>query len=351
MKTANEIFEEMKAVFEEKSGYAVSDGCDMAVRMYAAAAQTEALYIYADWTLRQSFPQSAEGQYLDSHALARGIVRKEGSKAAGELVFFVNSAAVNDILIPAGTVCMTADGVSFVTLDSSIIPEGEKICTVKAQALSVGTQGNAAKRTVNYMTDAPGGVEGCTNTYAFTGGEDEESDDELRARIMDSYRGLSNGANAAWYKKKALEVDGVAAATVVPCARGVGTVDVIITAEDGVPSAELIANVQSALEAEREICVDVSVYAPETVSLSIAAEVKVKAGYEPSAVLQNVKTSLEEMFGGGILGRKVYCAEICDRIYHTEGVESYRLTAPDFDYAAPENVLLCAGTISVGRWE
>ncbi len=350
MKTANEIFEEMKAVFELESGCAVSDGCDMAVRMYAAAAQTEALYIYADWILRQCFPQSAEGAYLDSHGEARGIVRSAGKKAAGELVFFVNSAAVNDVLIPAGTVCMTSDGIGFETLTSGVIAEGETICTVSAQALEVGSKGNVSARTVNFMTNAPMGVEGCTNTAAFTGGEDEESDEALRARILESYKLLSNGANAAWYRKKALEVSGVASVNVIPCARGAGTVDIIITSDEGVPSESLISQVQSVLNAERELCVDVLVYGPNTVYLDIEAQVKVKTGWDADAVLANVKKALEDMFGGGIMGRKLYCAEICDRIYHVDGVESYRLVSPDFDYTAQDNVLLCAGEIEISRW-
>ena len=351
MKTSNEIFEEMKTVFEEKAGYAVADGCDMAVRMYAAACQTEALYIYADWILRQCFPQSAEGEMLDSHGKMRGIERRAGEKSVGELSFFVNSASVNDILIPRGTICMTAEGVSFETVEEGVIPEGEKMCTVRAQAATVGAKGNAAKRTVNFMTKAPAGVEGCTNLTAFTGGRNEESDEELRARITEAYRSLANGANAAWYKMKALEVDGVLAATVLPCARGVGTVDVVITSEEGLPSKSLIAAVQEKLEKEREICVDVAVYAPVAVKLNISAEVKVKAGYDPDTVTAHVKAALEEMFGIGIFGRKVYCAEICDKIYHTEGVESYRLISPESDYETFEIVLLTAGTINIGRWE
>lgn len=350
MKTAEVIYKEMKAVFESESGYAVEDGCDMAVRMYAAAAQTEALYIYADWVLRQCFPQSAQGQYLDGHGIARSIARKEGEKAVGELVFFVNSPAANDIYVPSGTVCMTADGVSFETLESGIIAEGEKVCAVSAKALEVGKCGNAKPRTVNFMTNAPSGVEGCTNNSAFTGGEDKESDEALRKRILETYKLLSNGANASWYKKKAMETEGVASAYVISCARGTGTVDVIITSEGGVPSESLIAAVQSAIDKEKELCVDVLVYGPATVNLSIEAQVKVKAGYNAATVTENVKKELTDMFGGGILGRKVYCAEICDRIYHVDGVESYRLISPDYDYAASENVLLCAGNINIGRW-
>ena len=78
--------------------------------------------------------------------------------------------------------------------------------------------------------------------------------------------------------------------------------------------------------------------------------VKSRYLYDADTVINDVKAALSDMFGGGILGRKVYCAEICDRIYHTAGVESYRLVSPDYDYAAQENVLLRAGEIKVSRW-
>ena len=351
MKKANEIFEEMKSVFAEKCGYEISDDCDMAVRMYAAASQTEALYIYGGWILRQCFPQSAEGQYLDSHGFARNILRKAGEKAKGEISFFVNAPAKNDIYIPAGTVCMTASGISFETLSSGIIAAGEKVCTVSACALETGKEYNVPRASVIFMTNAPLGVEGCTNASNFTGGADEESDEALRARILESYRALSNGANAAWYEKTALAVAGVADVSVVPCARGVGTVDVVITSNNGLPSDELIANVQNVFEEKREICVDVQVCAPNVLNVNIEAQVMIKAGYDAADVLNSVREALAGMFDGKYLARKLYTAEICDRIYHTEGVLSYKLISPDYDMAASENMLLNAGEIKISRWE
>ena len=68
MKTVDEIFEEMLACFGEKTGVELEAGCDLAVRLYAAAAQVYALYVQADWVARQAFPQTAEGEYLDLHA-------------------------------------------------------------------------------------------------------------------------------------------------------------------------------------------------------------------------------------------------------------------------------------------
>ena len=85
MKEAAQIYEQMLQIFEEKTGFRMEDTADLAVRLYAAAAQIETLYAYADWALVQSFPQTATGKYLDYHAELRGIKRQAGKKAAGTL--------------------------------------------------------------------------------------------------------------------------------------------------------------------------------------------------------------------------------------------------------------------------
>ena len=71
MKEVEELYGKMLAVFEEKTGFTMDDTADLAVRLYAAAAQIQSLYAYSDWAMNQSFPQTATGEYLDYHA-ARG---------------------------------------------------------------------------------------------------------------------------------------------------------------------------------------------------------------------------------------------------------------------------------------
>ena len=75
MKTVEEIYETLKADMAQRAGFVPEDGCDLAVRLWAAAAQIQALEIQADWVLDQSFPQTAEGVYLDRHADMRGLTR------------------------------------------------------------------------------------------------------------------------------------------------------------------------------------------------------------------------------------------------------------------------------------
>ena len=68
----------MLTCLEEQTGLAPEPGCDLAVRMYAVAAQVYALYIQAQWVTRQAFPQTAESDYLDLHAQLRGLRPEAG---------------------------------------------------------------------------------------------------------------------------------------------------------------------------------------------------------------------------------------------------------------------------------
>ena len=54
------------------------------------------------------------------------------------------------------------------------------------------------------MAVAPVGVSQVTNPEAFTGGADVEDDEALRARVLETFRRMPNGANAAFYEQEAL---------------------------------------------------------------------------------------------------------------------------------------------------
>ena len=109
MKEVDELYGKMLAVFEEKTGFTMDDTADLAVRLYAAAAQIQTLYAYSDWAINQSFPQTATGEYLDYHAALRGITRKAGTKARGSLRFKLDAAREDDLTIKCGTVWARAE--------------------------------------------------------------------------------------------------------------------------------------------------------------------------------------------------------------------------------------------------
>ena len=67
-----------------------------------------------------------------------------------------------------------------------------------------GSAGNAAAGTIRAMAVAPVGVSRCTNPAAFTGGLEEETDEALRVRVLETFQRMPNGANAAFYQQGAM---------------------------------------------------------------------------------------------------------------------------------------------------
>ena len=61
MKSVEEIYNEMMAAYAQATGTEAAASGDLAVRMYAMAAQVFALYVQCEWVERQCFPQTAEG--------------------------------------------------------------------------------------------------------------------------------------------------------------------------------------------------------------------------------------------------------------------------------------------------
>ena len=347
MKTIDEIYREMLACFGEETGLEPREGTDLSARMYALAAQVYALYVQADWVTRQAFPQTAEGEYLDYHAQLRSLERKPALPAQGTVRFTAGEAAQSDRSIPQGTVCMTAGLVRFATTQAAVLPAGELTVDVPVQALEPGTAGNVSAQTVVSMAVAPMGIASCTNPQAFAGGADGEGDEELRARVLDTFRRLPNGANAAFYEQGALSFDQVAAAAVIPKPRGLGSVDVIVSTLAGTPGEELLEQLQDYFEQRREIAVDVQVKAPTPVTVNVAVQVKAKGGWDKTQVLDQVEETLEGWFDGKLLGQDVLLARLGSLIYGCDGVENYAVSAPAADLAVDADELPVLGTLSV----
>ena len=347
MRATETIYREMLSAYAKRRGGQLQEDCDLSVRLWAAAAQIQALEAQAEWVLGQSFPQTATGEELEKHGFLRGIARNPARQASGTLRFSVQEAVEEDLEIAQGTVCMTAGLVAFETTQAGVLPAGELSVDLPAQAVEPGPGGNVSAGTVRTMAVAPVGVAACTNPVPFTGGREEEGDEELRARILATYQQLPNGTNGAYYAQEALAVEGVTAVRVLPKNRGMGTVDVIIAGVEGLPGEELLRQVQERLEQKREIAVDVAVLAPEPVAVRLILSVKPKPGLLPGPVIARVQEAMETWFDGSMLGRDLLLAQIGQRIYQVEGVDNYRIEGPANDVVVAENQLPVLESVSV----
>lgn len=347
MKTVEEIYEEMRTCFGTRTGMEPREGCDLSVRLYTAAAQVCALYIQADWVIRQAFPQTAEGEYLDRHAQLRGLERKSAAAARGTVRFTAGEAAAVPREIPQGTVCMTAGLIRFETEKPAVLPAGKLTVDVPVRALEPGAAGNVPAGSILSMAVAPMGIASCVNQQACAGGADREGDGELRERVLDTYKRLPNGANAAFYEQGALSFEQVAAAAVVARPRGVGSVDVVPATLAGVPGQELIGQLQDYFDQRREIAVDLRVRAPGTKTVNVSVRVKPEEGRDVAEVLAQVRQAVQGWFTGKLLGQSVLLARLGGLIFSCGGVANYAVTAPAADVSIAADVLPVLGTLTV----
>ena len=111
----------------------------------------------------------------------------------------------------------------------------------------------------------------------MTGGADQETDDELRVRVLDRIRKPPMGGDADDYVAWALSVAGVTRAWCSPLEMGMGTVTVRFMCDDlrasngGFPNASDVAAVQAFLDTVRPVAVkDIFVLAPTPQPISLA---------------------------------------------------------------------------------
>lgn len=351
MKSIEEIYGQMLARFQAETGMETAGSSDLAVRFYAVAAQIYGLYVQGEWMSRQCFPQSAQGEYLDLHAQLRGIRRRDASTAQGVIRFLSDGPAAAALTIPEGTVCMTAGLVRFETTEAAVLEQGSSAADVPARALEPGRSGNVAAGSILTMAVAPVGISGCVNPEGFSGGADPEGDEALRERVLETYRRMPNGANAAFYQQEALSFPQVAAAVVIPRSRGIGTVDVVISTAQGEPEEELLKEVQEHFTQRREIAVDVQVRRPQLQTVDVAVAVAPAEGYTLQAAQNAARSEINAWFDGTRLGQNVLRAALTELAFAPAAVGNCAVLSPAADVMVPSDSLPQLGSLSVTEME
>lgn len=136
-----------------------------------------------------------DDQHLDELVKLVGVTRDLGTEASGNVTFTTQSASTT---IPAGTDVgtqpdSTGEFNRYETTET--VSTGSGVTTVDApvEAVEVGADFNTGAGTVTYLPNPPGGVQAVTNNQAIDGGEDRESNDELRRRAKDAVFRSSGG--------------------------------------------------------------------------------------------------------------------------------------------------------------
>jgi hypothetical protein len=134
--------------------------------------------------------ESKFGDDLDNMLAILGFGRQSGVKATGYVTFLRSTAATSPVVIRSGTNVFTPNGgdsnvsVVFTTTATVTLEVGQTEVVAPIEAIQIGTIGNVAANTITETVGTPVyGITGVNNPYPTTGGKNQETDDELKARF------------------------------------------------------------------------------------------------------------------------------------------------------------------------
>ena len=221
---------------------------DHYVRATALASAVEGLYQHQSYLYRQIFADTADTPELERHAGVRGIYRKAATRASGSAAF----TGTQGTPVAAGTVMSLLDGRRYQTLTAGVIGAGGTV-TLTVEAVEAGSAGIVPSGWQATLQAPPLGIDSQVTLGLIAGGTDIETDAALLERLLDLIRRPPAGGNQYDYRRWALEVPGVTAAFVYPQRHGLGTLDIVITSGDGLPSALLLQQVYDHINALRPV--------------------------------------------------------------------------------------------------
>lgn len=301
-----------------------SEDSDAYARASSLAACAEGIYAHQKWLIKQFFPDTADTEFLEKHAGLRGLRRRNATYAAGK------GATVSgnpDAVIAVGLQIKTEDGRFYETTERAVI-SADGTAFVAVRSLATGAAQNIKTATKGSFMAAPVGVSTDVVLNEVVGATNAENDSSLLERLLNKIRRPAAGGNKYDYKDWALEVDGVEQAYVYPLRRGLGTVDIAITADNDVPNDETVRRAQEYIDQERPVTAKESkVVKPDVTKVNFNIQVKI-SGVSLNDIKTAINNALRDYFNGLIPGDDLIVSQCEAVVNNLIGVVDRRFTAP-----------------------
>ena len=263
-----------------------------------AAWALEGFYLSLNQVQQQAFVQTASGQSLDYLAVIAGLTRYPASAAVRLGVF--NS----DIGIGARFSTINGENsINFISTAVATVSEpAEGFYYYQMTAETAGAIGNEYTGSILPISTIPG-LTTAELTDILVPGDDTETDEEFRERIIEALNERPFGGNIASYRQYVLGLDGVGAVQVYPTWNGGGTVKLSVLGADWLPaSEELVENVQNAVDPPPNqglglrmapIGAQVTVVSPTELTVNVSATLTLQSGYQIGQVQQPIEGAIE----------------------------------------------------------
>ncbi|MDQ7790234.1 MAG: baseplate J/gp47 family protein [Eubacteriales bacterium] len=332
--------------------------------LVAAANQGLAdLYKLLKDTSPQLYVNTATGEWLDLKAAEYEVYRKLAQKTRGNATLGRNEPGDN-VVIAAGTIVSTAvdrygEKLQYIVTERAVLEDLEVLVPVEAEF--AGARHNVGSGQINQLVTPVAGIDYVTNTEGWITreGTDDETDESLRARTKNAWSKLSVGGGRDAYIAWAQDIPGVIVVRVSDeHPRGQGTVDVIITGSAGLPTQDLIDQVQAHIDERKPLLADVLALGPVPVPVAFDVTLIVHPDYGGLAEIQaRAEEIIDIMFRYGDTEETgitkvspefgVIRAQVVANLMTIEHVVNVNLVAPAVDVAVAVGELAVKGTVDV----
>lgn len=332
------------------------------VLAWVMAAFTYSVYGYVDWIAKQAVPFTSTDEFLFAWAGLIGVYPKDATAASGSATFL----GLAGTPLPSGTALTRQDGVACVTTADGVVSSGGAVTVpLVSTDLGAATDGPVGMG-INIASPIPGINAGGTLAGPMTGGADQETQDELRSRMLAKYRAPPQGGAAADYQQWALEVPGCTRAWVTANGFGPGSVTVFPMFDDaeaahggfpqgknGTASEETrgtaIATGDQLAVAEhiwpvQPVTALVYVVSPVAAPLNVAL-----VGLSPNTpdMLAAISASLADMLlVTASPGGTIWPSDVYEAIIATPGINHFAVSAPTGPFTPAAGALPVLGTLT-----
>lgn len=286
--------------------------------------------------IRETYIKTAQGEFLDYRAVEHGTSRYAATNTEVKARFNDDDGKPVNVEVGDRFASIAESPIFYTVIKAN--DDG----TAEMQAEEAGTSANSYLGQVLPVTpnDSLAWAEIIEITIPA---RDEENDEHLRARLLNTNSWVAYGGNVADYLDMTSKISDVGATQVYPTWDGPGTVKLVILNNDLMPASQtLVKKVKEEIDPEESTTqgyglapIDhrVTVTAPETFKVDIAMNVTIADSASDDMIKANIKTSLEEFFKSlrkdwsivnPTVGRGysmiIYRSKILSRVMMIEGV-------------------------------
>lgn len=330
----------------------------------APAAEIDELYQQMFIGLKEAIPVSVYNSF---------DFEKLGAATASGLVRVTVTSDSAARVIPAGTsFFVPGRTTTYESISDTTIPASATFVDVTVVATAEGSIGNIPSGLAFRVAPAPSGFVSAVNLAAFSGGRDEETDEERKLRFIAYIGSLNRGTVAALryamstvvlYDAAGLETERVQYSAVVEpwlsdANQPVGLVRCYIHNGVGGTTTALVNRTKDVIygyeEADGTLVpgwkaagVNVEVIAATQQTLNVTAVLTAASGYSKSTLVSLAQSEIYEYIASLPIGATAIRSEMIALAMNIDGVTNFTVSAPTGDTTAAVSVKLMPGTITI----